>query len=522
MSHIDVIKENVQYEQLLRESVSNHVLKGEYLIRDSHPDVHQLLGIDAKACITSKEVLADKVMVEGNLDYNLLYLSKDENGVMKIYSVPFNEKFSNYLDLKNEEHKVVCDVDCKIEHIEARIMNERKISIDGILALNWELYRSGEFEYVKDIEGAEDIQIQKTDEEINQVKGEKKVEMLGKSMIKATLDKPEIDEVIKCTCTLHKKQAKLGDDKVYIDCYCKIDMLYKGKDTGEIVTLKDDIYLSKEDELVGVTNDMISSSTLDVGSCEYSVVADDLGENRVVNLEFLVNCKVKVFSKEKIDIIKDAYSPSMNIDLDKQKYDIGIVHGTNAGEAIVKDNIDLKSDDVKIEQILDTVAEVSIQDKEIMNDKVKVNGIMKVSVLYKTAGDDCRYDIQTGELPFEGIIDVKGAKPGMDAVIKASVENLDAAVEANTIAIRANICLTAKVCYKVEKEWVVDILESNEEKPEIKASVTLYVVDKGDTLWGLAKKYHTTVDAILKLNDIEDEENLVTGQKLIIPGRAIF
>ena len=34
MSQIDVIKENVQYEQLLREGSTNHVLKGEYLIKD--------------------------------------------------------------------------------------------------------------------------------------------------------------------------------------------------------------------------------------------------------------------------------------------------------------------------------------------------------------------------------------------------------------------------------------------------------------------------------------------------------
>ena len=65
MSQIDVIKENVQYEQLLRESTNNNILKGEYLIKDSHPDVHQILGVDTKATVTNKDILADKVMIEG-------------------------------------------------------------------------------------------------------------------------------------------------------------------------------------------------------------------------------------------------------------------------------------------------------------------------------------------------------------------------------------------------------------------------------------------------------------------------
>ena len=51
MSQIDVIKENVQYEQLLRESTGSNILKGEYLIKDSHPDVHEILGVDAKATV---------------------------------------------------------------------------------------------------------------------------------------------------------------------------------------------------------------------------------------------------------------------------------------------------------------------------------------------------------------------------------------------------------------------------------------------------------------------------------------
>ena len=55
MSQIDVIKESVQNEQLIRESSTNNVLKGEYLIKDSHPDVHQILGIEAKQLLLTKK-----------------------------------------------------------------------------------------------------------------------------------------------------------------------------------------------------------------------------------------------------------------------------------------------------------------------------------------------------------------------------------------------------------------------------------------------------------------------------------
>ena len=35
-------------------------------------------------------------------------------------------------------------------------------------------------------------------------------------------------------------------------------------------------------------------------------------------------------------------------------------------------------------------------------------------------------------------------------------------------------------------------------------------------------KYITTIEELVKINDIENPEIIIIGQKLIIPGRAIF
>lgn len=151
MSQVDVIRESIRYEQLLREGSANQSIKGEYLLRDSqYPDMKEVLGVDVKATITNKEVLGEKVIVEGSLDYIVFYLSKDESSLdspaNKIHAVVFNDKFSNYLDLNNDEHNIVCNVECDIEHIEANWMNERKVGINGLIILKWKIYKIGEFE----------------------------------------------------------------------------------------------------------------------------------------------------------------------------------------------------------------------------------------------------------------------------------------------------------------------------------------------------------------------------------------
>lgn len=46
---------------------------------------------------------------------------------------------------------------------------------------------------------------------------------------------------------------------------------------------------------------------------------------------------------------------------------------------------------------------------------------------------------------------------------------------------------------------------------------TEYIVKKGDTLTHLAKKFGTTVDMLVKINNIEDKNLIKIGQKLLIP-----
>ena len=51
-------------------------------------------------------------------------------------------------------------------------------------------------------------------------------------------------------------------------------------------------------------------------------------------------------------------------------------------------------------------------------------------------------------------------------------------------------------------------------------ATTTYTVKKGDTLSAIAKKYGTTVSALVKLNDISNPNYIVVGQVLIISGTA--
>lgn len=55
--------------------------------------------------------------------------------------------------------------------------------------------------------------------------------------------------------------------------------------------------------------------------------------------------------------------------------------------------------------------------------------------------------------------------------------------------------------------------------PTPKPTPVVYVVQSGDSLDGIARRFGVSVDAIVRANHLSDPNTLAQGQRLIIPGR---
>lgn len=522
MAEIDLLRENIQYEQLLGEGVSDTVLRGEYLIPDTHPDVAQVLMLDVKPIITGKDIMQDKIYVEGKVEYNILYLAKEEENRMGIQSVSYTDKFSNYIDIPGAEHNMSCYAENYIEHIESTIMNERKISVEGIIKLKVEVFKDYQYEIVKGIDTAENIQMLKKPCEIDKIVDNLEKEMVAKSNIKISMDKPQVGKILTYDINVHKKDIKIVDSKLTIGAFVKLGILYRGMDTNEVVYLEDEVFINEGQEMNELRDNLKCTGDFIVDAVEFDVKQDDLGENRIIDTEALVRATVNIMSKEEIDMIEDAYSPDFLMELSREKYDLNVLQGQNNSEAIIKENIELDSKDAMPVQVIMSKGKVCVTERKVLEDKVVVEGVVNVDVLYRS-NDSSRYLYSISEeLPFSCGVDMPGSKIDMVSFAKASLENIEAAIEANTIAIKCVVSVYARVNYIINKEFLVSIDKKEGEVPAKKASVTIYVVQPGDTLWSIAKRYHTSVDEIVKINNIENPDFIAVKQKIIIPGRAII
>lgn len=519
---IDLVKENIECEQLLGENTADTVIKGEYVIPDTHPDVYQILTLDAKPNILTKEVMQDKIYLEGQIQLNVLYLAREDENRSGVYNVAYTAKFSNSIELSGANRNMPCEADCYIEHIEPVIVNERKIAIEGIVKLKSSVYKLYNFEIVKDLRGISDVQVLKNSASVDKIAGNVEGEMIAKSHMQIPMDKPQIGTVLKCDVNVHKKEVKVLEGKLHMSAFAHIVMLYRGKDTTDICCLEDDVLVTKDLDLEGVNSYMESYSDFRVDDMIFDIKEDDLGEKRIMDVEALIRSNTKVMSKEHMDTIEDSYSPSMMMEMEKKNYELNVMHGQATNEAIVKGNIELPEGAPKPASIVMPMGKVCVTDKKLVEDKMIVEGLLSVEVLYKTNEEDKVAFVVKDEIPFTTAVEIPGAKIDMQCVAKVALENVEAAIEANTIGIKAIVEIHGRTNYTTNKEFLVNVVPKEGEKPAKKSSITIYVVQNGDSLWKIAKKYHSTIDSLVQLNELESADSLRMGMKLIIPGRALI
>ena len=165
MANLDIIKESLDFEKILKENLEDIPFKEEYLIPDTQPDVYEVLSVDSNICIVNKEVQNDRILLVYKVECNVIYLAREEEG-LGINNVSYKEEKSSFIDIAGAEHSMMCDMECTLSHINVNIINERKIKIEGKLKTKYKVYKEEKIEFVKDLDGLGDVQIKKKPENI--------------------------------------------------------------------------------------------------------------------------------------------------------------------------------------------------------------------------------------------------------------------------------------------------------------------------------------------------------------------
>ena len=145
-------------------------------------------------------------------------------------------------------------------------------------------------------------------------------------------------------------------------------------------------------------------------------------------------------------------------------------------------------------------------------------GKIKIDKIQIVKNDEMPFYSMEAMLPFSHVVEAKGITENSVYYLHTELEQLSTTmVDSNDIEIRATIGLNVLVI-QCSEEMILEKIEEiplDQEKIRNMPGITVYIMKPGDTLWNIAKKFYTTVDEIIQMNDLDGDE-VSSGTPLLL------
>lgn len=515
---LELINDTLKFDQVIGEGQSQALVDKDMNVPDIKPDIAKILSVEGKANITGKEVEQDRIAVDGTVDFSILYSTSDEP--QPIYSIAHSDNFSQYIEIPGAMPKMEADVKCNIEHIDFNRINGRKLNIQCVINMDGKVKDKVPVDIVKEVEGIQDIQLLRDTVAVDDVFGENAAQTVVRGSIQIPTTLPQADEVIKCRAMIHKREVSLEEGKVNVSGSVFVPVLFlsRADENVDIYKVDDDFVFTYTMEIPGITPDMTCNIDYSIDEINTEIKENEDNERRQIDIEGVIGINARVLQRREYPVVVDMYAPSTRIEPEKVNIDYEIFYGKNTSEAMIKENLQVPKDSPGMEKVYDLVCNPIVTDCKVIDDKVIVEGVAGCDIIYLVRGEGKLVHSFSDEVPFKTSVVIPGCKTGMKSEVEVNVESMDCTIlTKDEVEVKITLDCLVMLYEKLSKEFIIKAEELEAGPPVHKPSITIYMVQPKDTLWNIAKKYCTTIEDIVKVNEIEDPDKITPGMKLIIP-----
>ena len=512
---VDLIRDMINYEKFIGEGTGQTMVSGDIVIPDRNPDIEKVLCIDGRAYVVSSQATQDRIIVEGKMVFEILYCPSEGE---KVFSISASSAFNQNIQVPGSADKMLCRVNAAVEHIGYELITGRKLKVSAVINLNGAAVDRDKTEVVVDMKG-EDVQTLKSTIDADQFTGEGANQVIAKGRIDILEDNGSIKSILKNSVDIHKKDISVQEGKVVINACILTKTLYQLEESSELNYVEQDVPFVSEINIENARPDMKCDVDFKIIDCYSEIKENDAGEKKAIENEVVVDSRAVLYERVQLQNILDAYSAGGRFDFEKQDVKGMSFFNEGVSSQDIKETLSIPSEMPGAAYIRHVNVKPIVTETKIVEDKIIVEGVISCCAIYTAAVEEGGLLSFQEEVPFKSAIDMPGVKIDMIPYVFAGIQNVTyEKASQREIEIKANI----ECCAKIYKKYIMDIVSNIEEveiPDEVKdmPSLIIYIVQPSDTLWKIAKKYYTSIEDIISLNDIEDADNITPGMKLLIP-----
>ena len=507
---IETEKEKICIHRLVSEKKEIIMVEGDMIVPDSKPDILNTICTSGVISIYKKEISEGKVRIDGNINTYVMYLSEDSNG--RVRGLNPSLDFSENITIPNCSEDMHLQMNSKIKSIECKVINGRKIALKVAVALELQLYSDEEVDVINDITNKENIKLLKKEVKVNSLVAIKDNKVYAKDTI--LIDNIDnLAEILKADVNICNKDIKLSYNKVLAKAEAEFKIMYLTED-NRINTINTKIPLIGFIDISNVTEENICDVNYQIENI--ILKPNSIEEHSIyVEIEALLTCMV--YEEKNINLIQDLYNPSKEIEF-REKQINAITDRCNQKEKKqIRENVNL--DNLNNKKIVDVDVVVTINRDSKLNSSIMFEGDLELRFILANENEQ-DISIQVVNIPFQHAFENLKDTENINTSVSSEVKSQDFIIQENgNVSCNIDIDLTLN-SYQNTKLNMIDEIEEKGDRKEQEYNVIIYITKNGDTLWKIAKRFGSTVEQIVEVNNIEEENIIYPNQKLYIPRYA--
>lgn len=517
---MELIKQRVHMNRCNSRENVQITLDADFNVPDIKPDARAVMQEKGEVVIEEIRVLDGKVNIKGALYFTLLYAGEDEMPVCDLTgNIPISETVVLGCDSTREDE---ITVHTSIDDLRGELINSRKFGVKAIINMEVLAETVYDGEGATEIEGDDSILKRKKSMDITRLILSKKDTLRVRDECKIPGTKDTIGRILYDDVSLLEVETRVGEDKLVLSGEASLFIIYLSADESPQLNFHECVIpLAGEVNCGGCDETNVVQAEVGIHSREIEVKSDEDGEDRVIDMEIVLDLAIKAFGEERMELLTDFYSTKKECTpVFETSYFENLIL-KNKSKSRVNGRIQMDSANPPL-QIWKVTGDVRVDEKRIVEDGVEVEGIIDINVLYQSADNSVPLAASAGVLPFEQHIQVPDILPDSDIRMTAGIEQISGSLLGeNEADIKAVVVIDVLAFNNIEEPIIADfkIEELDCDARAREPGLIGYVVKKGDELWNIAKEFYTTIDTIMEINKLESDQ-IHEGDVLLVMKEA--
>ena len=223
----NTIKENLCINKMISSKKEILLIEGDMIVPDSKPDILSTICTSGVVCIYKKDILDEKIRIDGSINTYITYLADDEKD--KIRGINTSLDFSEILNIPGCKEGMNERIKTKLKTIECKVINGRKIGIKATLEVESEIYSNDEVEIINEIKDVENIEVLNQELNVNSLVGLGETKIYAKDTITINSE-DNIGEILKNDVCICDKDIKISYNKILTKAEALIKIMYLTED----------------------------------------------------------------------------------------------------------------------------------------------------------------------------------------------------------------------------------------------------------------------------------------------------